>query len=263
MPLWSSLQKILPKAFKAGAQPRDAASDFVSRSSWDVYTVVSNARRLRDDAKILFERGSYPTAAAIAILSVEESGKACLIQWAESKWLPREEVTILLTRHFDKQRILAPYMIARAMKRLAPTIKDGKLVGLEYSLLNDETFARKLLDYCYQDVWASLEMLADGGAFDHLKEIGLYVDVNAYLHVNITQRPISREESEGLIRCADLGIEAATADRLSHEAMMLFYSAEAGKAPNREKRAEFGILFREARARGLKGRPVAFGDRTE
>ena len=34
-----------------------------------------NARRLADDAKSLFDIASYSTAAVVAILSIEESGK--------------------------------------------------------------------------------------------------------------------------------------------------------------------------------------------
>ena len=39
-----------------------------------------NARRLADDAKLLLDAGSYPTAAAIAALSVEESGKSSVLR---------------------------------------------------------------------------------------------------------------------------------------------------------------------------------------
>jgi hypothetical protein len=74
-------------------------------------------------------------------------------------------------------------MLARALEQLAPIIKDGKVVDLDYSRLLDPTFARQMLDVCYPDVWASLEMLAEGGAFDHFKEVGFYVDVGRYLDV--------------------------------------------------------------------------------
>ena len=39
-----------------------------------------NARRLADDAKLLLDSGRYPTAAAIAALSVEESGKSSVLR---------------------------------------------------------------------------------------------------------------------------------------------------------------------------------------
>lgn len=39
-----------------------------------------NARRLADDAKLLLDNGRYPTAVAIAALSVEESGKSSVLR---------------------------------------------------------------------------------------------------------------------------------------------------------------------------------------
>ncbi|MDE2974679.1 MAG: AbiV family abortive infection protein [Gemmatimonadota bacterium] len=39
-----------------------------------------NARRLADDAKLLLDSGRYPTAAAIAALSIEESGKTSVLR---------------------------------------------------------------------------------------------------------------------------------------------------------------------------------------
>jgi len=44
-----------------------------------------NARRLAEDAQLLFDKGRYPTAAALAILSIEETGKESILRgiaWA-------------------------------------------------------------------------------------------------------------------------------------------------------------------------------------
>lgn len=41
---------------------------------------VRNARRLADDAKTLLDLSRYPTAAALAILSIEESGKVSVLR---------------------------------------------------------------------------------------------------------------------------------------------------------------------------------------
>lgn len=47
------------------------------------YHSVGNSRALLEEAEILFERGRWPRAAALAILAVEESGKAHLCHvWA-------------------------------------------------------------------------------------------------------------------------------------------------------------------------------------
>ena len=39
-----------------------------------------NARRLADDARLLLDAGRYPTAASLAALSIEESGKASVLR---------------------------------------------------------------------------------------------------------------------------------------------------------------------------------------
>ena len=49
-----------------------------------------NARRLADDAKLLLDAGRYPTAASIAALSIEESGKVSLLRGLASA--PNKEV---------------------------------------------------------------------------------------------------------------------------------------------------------------------------
>jgi AbiV family abortive infection protein len=38
--------------------------------------VLKNAERLLDDARLLFENGRFPTSASLAVLSIEEFGKA-------------------------------------------------------------------------------------------------------------------------------------------------------------------------------------------
>ena len=41
---------------------------------------IRNARRLADDAKTLLDLSRYPTAASLAILSIEESGKVSVLR---------------------------------------------------------------------------------------------------------------------------------------------------------------------------------------
>jgi AbiV family abortive infection protein len=48
-----------------------------------------NARRLAEDAQLVFEKGRYPTAAALAILSVEESGKESILR--EIAWITADD----------------------------------------------------------------------------------------------------------------------------------------------------------------------------
>ena len=52
-----------------------------------VRTVLENARRLLSDAELLFENERYRSATALAILSMEEAGKACVIRWREEGFI--------------------------------------------------------------------------------------------------------------------------------------------------------------------------------
>ncbi len=40
------------------------------------HAILANAERLLNDAQLLFDNGRFPTSAALAVLSIEESGKA-------------------------------------------------------------------------------------------------------------------------------------------------------------------------------------------
>jgi AbiV family abortive infection protein len=68
--------------------------------------IVGNARRLLTDAEILLRDERYPTALAIAILTVEEVGKVYL-----EKWQPEKKSR---TYHSQKQSILGSFYLAVA-----------------------------------------------------------------------------------------------------------------------------------------------------
>src|ERR1043165_9306013 len=45
-----------------------------------INAAIHNARRLAEDARLLLESKRYPSAAALAILSIEESGKTSILR---------------------------------------------------------------------------------------------------------------------------------------------------------------------------------------
>jgi AbiV family abortive infection protein len=45
-----------------------------------INVAIKNSYRLAEDAQILLDAGRYPTAASVAILSIEESGKAGILR---------------------------------------------------------------------------------------------------------------------------------------------------------------------------------------
>jgi AbiV family abortive infection protein len=68
--------------------------------------VIANAQRLLDDARLLFEHGRYPTSLSIAVLSMEESGKALLMCRAVKQTdlrhhvIKQTDATLQLSRRF-------------------------------------------------------------------------------------------------------------------------------------------------------------------
>ncbi|WP_350339838.1 AbiV family abortive infection protein [Pararhizobium gei] len=58
------------------------------------------------DANILYDAGSYATAGALASVSIEEAGKACLILWKD-KGLIERDISKDITNHGSKHRVFA------------------------------------------------------------------------------------------------------------------------------------------------------------
>ena len=76
-----------------------------------VAAIVKNAQRLLDDARLLAANGSYRTAESLAILSMEESGKACLVHWKLKGYLTTD-IKEELRGHLDKQKVLRAYRLS-------------------------------------------------------------------------------------------------------------------------------------------------------
>lgn len=64
-----------------------------------INAAVRNARRLLSDAKLLLEAERYPTAAALAALSIEESGKVSILRGMAGETSPEE-----LRKHWRRYR---------------------------------------------------------------------------------------------------------------------------------------------------------------
>ena len=80
-----------------------------------------NARRLADDAKLLLDAGRYPTAASIAALSIEESGKVSVLCGLASA--PNEEVRRRAWKDYRNHRSknaawILPDLVAQGAKDL-------------------------------------------------------------------------------------------------------------------------------------------------
>jgi len=139
--------------------------------------VVANAQRLLDDAHLLFEHGRYPTSLSIAILSVEESGKALLM----CRPVKQKDLRSHVTKQTDAALQLVQVATITAMKGIGwgygvehdvqeaghavPDERVDALVAALDAVRNSDVVRRYL------------ELQADVG--DHAKMRGLYVDIDA------------------------------------------------------------------------------------
>ena len=136
-----------------------------------------NARRLADDAKLLLDADRYPTAASIAALSIEESGKMSVLRGLASA--SNEEVRRLAWKDYRSHR----------SKNTAWILPELVLKG-----------ARDL---------DSLRLATDSSAehtvlLNRIKQIGLYTDCWGDAHWSEPEQVIDEKTSKSLVAIADL-----------------------------------------------------------
>src|SRR5581483_7474704 len=120
---------------------------------------TANALRLAGDAKLLFEAGRYPTAASLAILSLEESGKVSILRELATAMSEKEVIEIwrLYRRHTEKNYMaLIPDLVAEGARGL-------------------REFRKLFLD----------DSLPDRITYDMVKQLGLYTDCCGDAHWSI------------------------------------------------------------------------------
>ncbi len=138
-----------------------------------------NARRLADDAKLLLDAKRYPTAIAIAILSIEESGKTSILR--HFAFAPDEEVSRIWKEyrsHRNKNVLwILPKLVANGARDLD-----------------------------------SLRLAADPSAehtalLDQLKQISFYSDCLGNAHWSEPEKVIDDELAKSIVKIADLFVE--------------------------------------------------------
>lgn len=136
-----------------------------------------NARRLADDAKSLFDIARYPTAAGLAILSIEESGKVSILRG------------LVLAPDLESRRQL--WKAYRSHRR-----KNGAWIIPELFLKGARTLE-------------SLQCVVDPSAehtalLDQVKQIALYTDCLGAAHWSEPLNVIDENLSGSLVNTADL-----------------------------------------------------------
>ena len=137
---------------------------------------LRNARRLADDAKLLLDAKRYPTASALAILSIEESGKISILRGLAFE--PDKEVN-RIWREYRSHR-------SKNVRWILPSLVAEGARDLD-----------------------SLRLAADPSAehtaiLDQLKQISFYTDCLGNAHWSEPENVIDDELAKPLVKIADL-----------------------------------------------------------
>ena len=135
-----------------------------------------NARRLAEDAKLLLEAGRYPTATALAVLSIEESGKTSILRgFASIPDTERQRRWQEYRSHRKKNAMwILPSLVASAARDLDSLAPAANVSGEHTALL------------------------------DQLKQISLYTDCLGNAHWSEPEKIIESELAKHLVSTADL-----------------------------------------------------------
>ena len=137
---------------------------------------IRNARRLADDARMLFDLQRYPTAASIAVLSIEESGKVSIL------------------RHFA----MAPDL--PRCRRIWQDYRNHRSKNVSWILPDLVTAGARNLD--------SLHLAARPGAehtalLNNVKQIGFYSDCLGDAHWGEPEKVIDNRLAKMLVEISD------------------------------------------------------------
>ena len=136
----------------------------------------ANARRLANDARLLFEHESYPSAVAMAVLSVEESGKVSILR------------ELALARNQEEAAQCWRDYRCHVKKNLLWPIMDSYLKG-----------ARRA-----QDFMSLLDPDADHPyILDKIKQISFYTDCFRKGHWAVPNKLIGKGFAQGLLAIAE------------------------------------------------------------
>jgi AbiV family abortive infection protein len=142
-----------------------------------VKAIIDNAQRLLEDAILLAADGSYRTAIALTVLSLEESGKASLVLWQKLGFLKVEASA--LRHHSEKQRIIVAYRAALTIYQFGDVVAFDEVKN-SVELSDEQT--HELMEKVQAS--AGLDRFTvDAGFNDYLKEHGFYTDISDQLEV--------------------------------------------------------------------------------
>lgn len=188
--------------------------------------ILENASSLLEEAVILFEKEKIARASALAILSIEESGKCKLIDHALKDG---QNVESSNRSHVKKQRMIASYEQAESIYSMIKEFLEERDLEIKHvSELSDTqkeffgSVAHKELDKIFQEHVKEegaryLEELYrtskfHRGEYNRIKNASLYVDVDSAGELISSPFDISKEDAIEIIEQAKAALEIARRD---------------------------------------------------
>ena len=169
-----------------------------------------NARRLAEDAELLFDKGSYPTAAALAILSIEEMGKQSILRmiaWATEDNELRTSWKEFRSHTKKNAMWLFPQLVSEGARRLDDF---GKLFREEA----EHTFL-----------------------LDMIKQVSLYTDCLGKAHWSEPSEVIDKNLAEELLKVAKIFADDREITAKEVELWIKHMSPARGKSLVEQKKA--------------------------
>ena len=208
-----------------------------------VEAIIANAERLLSDAILLADHGSYRTAESIAVLSMEEAGKACLVHWKRSGLL-KQPIEPFLRGHIDKQRILNSYRAVNAILSFEGVeLRYDPLPTMVYT--GDDKRIRETLSMVLQDAINGHVVSVESGITELFKQGGFYTDIDDKLDLAMPVLEYSKADFEKLLPLAEEAIEMAKADDKIHYLLSVIYPAKLFvQVPNGQRKRLREILSR-------------------
>jgi AbiV family abortive infection protein len=184
-----------------------------------VEVIVTNAERLLADARILNEKNSFASAVSLSVLSMEESGKACLLKWHHMGLLRRDIRKEIRSGHINKQRIFGAYNFAKAVLDSAFFDSSGKPIVPN---VDDEAVIERAAKAGYES-GASLMFIAEAGLLDFVKQRGFYVDLDDSLEISEPFGQLQQKDAARHIREAELALAMVRSPDQLHRGMAAIY----------------------------------------
>ena len=154
------------------------------------------------------------------MLSLEESGKACVIRWKAEGRIKRDITREVRRSHLDKHQIFGAYRMVKAVLTVGKIVKKKS----NEERHDDPAFTdriQKALDENARVPKGVVEI----GLLDHFKQDGFYTDLDENLEAVSPTVPYDEQWFKFVADYAREALEMARADPVTHEVTGIIYDA--------------------------------------